>query len=143
VHLTEVSDGLRSSLLESGVGTLTNLEPHHEWPGSLAIRHGVNRLGLMETQGCWNDGIPGVARRASSAVVLTATVTATAANSGELQRTLADERAASCVQGERWRTVANAGELKKTVLKTTKVQAFGGSNPSPSASALFRRRLSR
>ena len=29
------------------------------------------------------------------------------------------------------------------VLKTTKVQAFGGSNPSPSARALFRRRLSR
>jgi hypothetical protein len=62
---------------------------------------------------------------------LTATVTATAANYGELWRTLADERAMTHIQGERWRTVANAGERKNTV-KTTKVQAFGGSNPSPS-----------
>jgi hypothetical protein len=64
---------------------------------------------------------------------LTATVTATSANYGERWRTLADEMPPIRVQGERWRTVVNAGGLKNTVLKTTKVQAFGGSNPSPSA----------
>jgi hypothetical protein len=47
--------------------------------------------------------------------LLTATVTATAVN-----------------YGERRRTMANDGGQKITVLKTTKVQAFGGSNPSPS-----------
>ena len=62
-------------------------------------------------------------------------------NRGELWRTLADERTKTHIQGERWRTVANAGERKNAGLKTTKVQAFGGSNPSPSASALFWRRL--
>jgi hypothetical protein len=61
-------------------------------------------------------------------------------NRGELWRTLANV-------GERWRTKgqrvmyrANVGErlrmlvnYARPVLKTTKVQAFGGSNPSPSA----------
>jgi hypothetical protein len=64
---------------------------------------------------------------------VTATVTATAANYGELWRTSADDRLLTHVQGERPRTLANGGGLKNTVLKTTKVQAFGGSNPSPSA----------
>src|SRR5579864_8230727 len=43
-------------------------------------------------------------------------------------------------RGEQWRTLANVGEHPQTVsnsqgagLKTFKVQAFGGSNPSPSA----------
>src|ERR1700682_709279 len=38
---------------------------------------------------------------------------------------------------------ANGSEQSGAGLKTTKVQAFGGSNSSPSAKALFRRRLSR
>ncbi len=54
---------------------------------------------------------------------MTATVTATAANSGERWRTSADE---SCSL----KYSADVGERPR--LKTTKVQAFGGSNPSPS-----------
>jgi hypothetical protein len=62
-----------------------------------------------------------------------ATVTATAADYGERWRTVADERLLMCIQRERRRTMANNDERKNTGLKTTKVQAFGGSNPSPSA----------
>jgi hypothetical protein len=54
-------------------------------------------------------------------------------NRGELWRTLAKvggRKASDLCTG---RTLANYGELKNGVLKTTKVQAFGGSNPSPSA----------
>jgi Bacterial regulatory proteins, luxR family len=48
---------------------------------------------------------------------LTATVTATAANYGELQRTSADGRRALHVHGELWRTTANAGGLRATGLE--------------------------
>ena len=58
---------------------------------------------------------------------VTATVTATAANYGELQRTFADERTRTHIQGERRRTVANSGERKNTVLKTTWAEANGRS----------------
>ena len=65
-------------------------------------------------------------------------------NLGELRRV-----------GERWRTkragmkyAADVGERPRTVtdglkvaLKTTKVQAFGGSNPSPSASNSYSKLL--
>jgi hypothetical protein len=52
------------------------------------------------------------------------------ANSGERRRTkLANVKYGADV-GERPGTVADGS---KVALKTTKVQAFGGSNPSPSA----------
>src|ERR1700737_1980835 len=57
-------------------------------------------------------------------------------NRGELWRTLANlggREASDLCAG---RTLANYGELKNGVLKTTKVQAFGGSNPSPSARSI-------
>ncbi len=37
------------------------------------------------------------------------------------------------IRGELWRTMTNVGGRSQEALKTTKVQAFGGSNPSPSA----------
>jgi hypothetical protein len=49
--------------------------------------------------------------------MLTATVTATAANYGVRPRTLGDERPATDGQGERWRTSTNAGELRATGLE--------------------------
>ncbi len=36
-------------------------------------------------------------------------------------------------RGELWRTLANLGGQFKSDLESTKMQAFGGSNPSPSA----------
>jgi hypothetical protein len=56
------------------------------------------------------------------------------ANVGERRRTKSASVKYAADDGERPRTVADDAA---TVLKTTKVQAFGGSNPSPSASALF------
>jgi len=64
---------------------------------------------------------------------LTATRTATSANNGEQWRTSAGEAVNvkyGAGVGESPRTVADGS---KVALKTTKVQAFGGSNPSPSA----------
>jgi hypothetical protein len=54
-------------------------------------------------------------------------------NRGELWRTLANVGGRKTSDLYTGRTLANYGELK-----TTKVQAFGGSNPSPS---VFRFRL--
>ena len=75
--------------------------------------------------------------RGPDEALVTAALTATAVNYGERWRTSADDQPSTCIQGERRRTMANAGGRKTAVLKTTKVQAFGGSNPSPSASGLF------
>src|SRR5438128_5344722 len=52
------------------------------------------------------------------------------ANVGERWRTISGKVKYGADDGERPRTFENEGT---TVLKTTKVQAFGGSNPSPSA----------
>ena len=52
------------------------------------------------------------------------------ANAGERQRTKGASVKYSADVGERPRTLADEA---KVTLKTTKVQAFGGSNPSPSA----------
>ena len=60
---------------------------------------------------------------------VTATVTATTANYGERWRTTRISVKYSADVGERPRTVVNS---RAAGLKTTKVQAFGGSNPSPS-----------
>ena len=56
------------------------------------------------------------------------------ANVDERQRTKRDGVKYGADVGDRPRTVADG---LKVALKTTKVQAFGGSNPSPSASGLF------
>ncbi len=63
---------------------------------------------------------------------LTATVTATAVNNGERQRTLADEQCVLPIVGELGRTTANVGGRSQGALKTARAQALGGSNPSPS-----------
>ena len=54
-------------------------------------------------------------------------------NRGELWRTSANTAERKRLISYTGRTPANCGELKLAALKTTKVQAFGGSNPSPSA----------
>ena len=54
------------------------------------------------------------------------------ANVGERQRTKRADVKYGADVGERLRTLADDA---KVALKTTKVQAFGGSNPSPSARA--------
>ena len=63
--------------------------------------------------------------------VLTATVTATAANYGERWRTSADEACQREIRRGRWRTSAN-GDGRVESLKTARVQALVGSNPTPS-----------
>ena len=52
------------------------------------------------------------------------------ANVGERERTIGASAKYSADVGERPRTVADGS---KVTLKTTRVQALGGSNPSPSA----------
>ncbi len=54
----------------------------------------------------------------------------TTANVGEQRRTTSANVKYAADDGERPRTMVDDAA---TVLKTTKVQAFGGSNPSPSA----------
>ena len=54
-------------------------------------------------------------------------------NRRELWRTSANSGGQLLARSCTGRTLANHGELKLADLKTTKVQAFGGPNPSPSA----------